>query len=72
MRDPGNTQFASGSRLANAHTRKMKTAVLLVAAIAVATAFDFPEEWEAWKVVSPAGGVIGVRSGGCNLLVLWL
>ena len=31
---------------------KMKTAVLLIAAFAVATAFDFPEEWEAWKVVS--------------------
>ena len=31
---------------------KMKVAVLLTVAIAVASAFDFPEEWEAWKVVS--------------------
>ena len=30
----------------------MKVAVTLAAVIALATAFDFPEEWEAWKVVS--------------------
>ena len=30
----------------------MKVAILLTAVIALVTAFDFPEEWEAWKVVS--------------------
>ena len=29
----------------------MKTAILLFAVIALATAFDFPEDWEAWKEV---------------------
>ena len=53
MRDPGNTTVCIWFTTSKRALSKMKTAVLLVAAIAVATAFDFPEEWEAWKVVSP-------------------
>ena len=30
----------------------MKVALILTAVIVLVTAFDFPEEWEAWKMVS--------------------
>ena len=31
---------------------EMKLVVVLVATITLVTAFDFPEEWQAWKTVS--------------------
>ena len=43
----------------------MKYAIFLAAAIALVAAFDFPEEWEAWKTVSSSQAliiVIGLHS----------
>lgn len=32
--------------------RRMKTLIFLTALVALVAAFDFPEEWEAWKTVN--------------------
>ena len=51
------------SRTSNSYLaeEKMQRALFLLAVVAVATAFDFPECWEAWKNVSISSTLIIIR-----------
>ena len=60
----------------------MKTLIVLTALVALATAFDFPEEWELWKKVRGKRFIIirtllrtffSVKRGNlCDKMFVWL